>query len=250
MLKPLLAALALPLLAALAPPLDPVPVFGDPLTVDNPWAPFVPGAVKLYRGKESGVRAAGIDTFTELTRDFEWNGGTVATRVLEEKDFEAGLLVEISYSYHAQADDGSVYLFGEVSWTVEGGVPTVAEGDSWLVGGPTQPGDPPAAHDAADPTLHMPAELQVGQVFGHESFEGAAETTTVDAVGVKVKVAAGKFNDAVRVTEIDDGEDAGGKELRWLVPGVGIVKEKAKSSHRRELLATSLVGDAAQEQEP
>jgi hypothetical protein len=246
MLKPLLAVLALPLLAALAPPLDPVPEFNDPLVVDNAFAPFVPGAVKLYRGKQDGVRTAGIDNFTELTRVFEWNGSTVATRLLEEKDFEAGLLVEISYSYHAQADDGSVYLFGEVSWAVENGAPTVAEGDSWLVGGPTQPGDPPAAHDATDPALVMPAELQVGQVFGHEAFPGAAETATVAAVDVKVQTAAGQFTGAVRLTEIDDGEDDGGKEIRWVVPGVGIVKEKS-DSNRRELLATSLAGDAAEE---
>jgi hypothetical protein len=250
MLKPLLPAmLALPLLAALAPPLDPVPEFNDPLTVDNAFATFVPGAVKLYRGKEEGVRTAGIDTFTELTRDFEWNGNTVATRVLEEKDFEAGLLVEISYSYHAQADDGSVYLFGEVSWAVEGGVPTTAEADSWLVGGPTQPADPPAAHDATDPALVMPATLEVGQVFGHEAFPGAAETATVMAVDVNVQTAAGKFSGAVRLTEIDDGEDAGDKEIRWVVPGVGIVKEKSDNS-RRELLATSLAGDAAEETGP
>jgi hypothetical protein len=173
----------------------------------------------------------------------------VATRVLEEKDFEAGLLVEISYSYHAQADDGSVYLFGEVSWAVEGGVPTTAEGDSWLVGGPTQPTDPPAAHAASDPALVMPAELQVGQVFGHEAFPGAAETTTVNALDVTLKAAAGKFTGAARMTEIDDGEDAGDKELRWVVPGVGIVKEK-RDSNRRELLATSLVGVAAEETGP
>ncbi len=240
MITTLLATLALTLLAALAPPTDPLPVFSaDPLTIDNELAPFVPGAVKLYRGKEKGIRTASIDTFTEITRDFTWNGATVATRLLEEKDFENGLLVEVSLNYYAQADDGGVYLFGEVSWAVENGAPTTAEGDSWLVGGPVQPGDPPAAHDATDPALVMPAELQVGQVFGHESFPGAAETTTVQAIDVTVTTAAGKFTNAVRATEIDDGEDQGEKEIRWMVPGVGIVKNKTNST-RRELLATSL----------
>jgi len=248
MLTPLLVALCLVAGAPSSPPPpppQPVPAFADPLAIDNPCAPFVPGAVKLYRGREAGTRTAAIDTFTAQTRDFAWDAGSVACRVLEEKDFEDGVLVEVSYSYHAQADDGSVWLFGEVSWAVVDGEPTEAEADSWLVGGPTQPGDPPAAHDADAPAVIMPADPQPGQVFGHEAFPGAAETITVQAVDVGVQTAAGKFPHAVRLTELDDGEDSS-PEQRWVVPGVGIVKEKSKHT-RRELLATSLVAQAAPE---
>ena len=233
-----IAVLALlPLLAA-APESD-GPVFSQPTQITNVWAPFVPGSVKVFRGRDEGVRTAKLWSSLTETRSFEWGGGSVECRVLQEQDFEDGALVEFTLSWLAQDDAGDVYVFGEVSWEVTDGTLGEAEGDSWLVGGATHPGDPPNVQDESDPHLRMGANPQIGDVYVLPAWPSGHETVTVLAKDRKVKVPAGKWETAMLVQELDDGED-GSTEKSWIVPGIGMVK--ASSNHGRdELLATSLV---------
>jgi len=234
------AALALLPLCAFTSPGESAPGFTDPTAITNVWAPFVPGSVKLFRGRDDGVRTARVESFLAETRDFAWGGGTVECRILQEQDFEAGALIEFSLTWLAQDDEGNVQVFGEVSWAVEGGTLGEAEGDSWLVGGATQEGDPPGALNETDPHLFMSADPQPGDVFVSPAWPSGNETVTVLAKLKGVKVPAGSFEQALLVQELDDGEDGQAPEKRWIVPGVGIVKEKEKHAHD-ELLATSLV---------
>lgn len=227
----------LPLLAAA--PEGEGPVFSEPTEITNVWAPFVPGSVKVFRGRDEGVRTAKLWTSLTETRSFAWGGGSVECRVLQEQDFEDGALVELSLTWFAQDDAGDVYVFGEVSWAVEDGALGEAEGDSWLVGGATQPGDPQNALNESDPHLRMGADPQVGDAWVSPAWPSGQETVTVLAKDRKVKVPAGKWETAMLVQELDDGED-GTAEKSWIVPGLGMVKATSKHG-RDELLATSLV---------
>jgi len=226
----LLAFLGAVLLPA-ALPVDPVPSFSDPTHITNPWSPFVPGAVKLFRGRQDGAPTALLETHLKETRDFDWQGKVITCCILEERDFEHGQLAEISSNYLAQDDAGNVWSFGEVSLIVESGVVVGDEVDSWLVGGP-QVGDPADVLVASDPLLFMLANPQVGDTFAQQPAPGAGETLTVTATDLTVKLPGGTFTGVVRVQEVDDGEDgADAVSSRWLAPGVGVIKDKEHHGH-------------------
>jgi len=123
-----------------------------------------------------------------------------------------GQLVEDSRNYFSQADDGAVYYFGEVVDEYENGVIVNHEG-SWLVGGPTEPDDPPNTATASTPGLFMPGAPNVGDVFKPEDL-----------------FPAGRFASAIRVLETTrlPGE---GPESKWYAAGVGVVRGKTKNEH-------------------
>jgi hypothetical protein len=231
------ALLLLPLLLAAAPS---APSFSAPTAITNPWAPFVPGAMKAFRGHADGARLLHVESYLSDTRSFDWNGGAVLTRVLEERDFVAGALSELSWSYLAQDDAGNVQLFGEVSWSCVNGQPTTAEEDSWLVGGAKLPGDPPAAHDVTAPAMFMLAAPKAGDSFSQPAWPSGLETTIVQAAGLVMKVPSGTYTQVLKLQELDDGEDGGKPQHEWIAPGIGIVRHEG-GHEKSELFATSLV---------
>jgi hypothetical protein len=207
------------------------PVFSDPLNITNTFFPFVPGATKVYRGKSDGERIYVIDRYMTETRTFTWKGQTVTCRGLQEVEFEDGELVEISTNWFAQATNGAVYYFGETVDNYEDGEIVDHEG-AWLVGGPA-PGE--EAVTADDPSLFMPADPEVGDVWKPENVPALdiEETDTVRKVGKTVTVEAGRFEGCIKVKELDfDGET----EKKYYAPGVGVIKAKA-DGEKLELVA-------------
>jgi hypothetical protein len=213
------------------------PVFSDPLNITNPYHPFQPGGVKVFQGSEGRTRLVGLHLYLTETRSFSWNGTTVHCRILREISFEDGQLVEISDNYFAQADDGTVYYFGEVVDNYENGVVVNHDG-SWLVGGPSLPSDPPSTATDDNPTVFMPANPEVGDVFKPEDLIPVVdETATVVRAGVKVKVPAGSYDDAIAIDETSSLEP--GVTTKWYASGVGVVKEKARGE-QLDLISSTL----------
>lgn len=201
------------------------PVFTTPLAIDNTYFPLVPGAVRVFRGKEGGERTTVVDIHRADTRDFEVGGDTVTCRILQETEFTGGALSEISTNYFAQSDDGSVWYFGEVVDEYEGGVVTGHSG-SWLVGGPAG-GDPPETMTVAAPGLFMPAHPEVDDQFVPEDLpDGSSETDTIAHAGLGVRTPAGRFAGCIEVTESNQPD--GDTETKWYAPGQGVVRAKAK----------------------
>jgi hypothetical protein len=207
------------------------PTFGNPLNINNPFFPFQPGGLKVYSGKDHGTKTASMDKYLTATRTFILNGSNVACHILVEEGYENGELVERSFNYFAQADDGTVYYFGEVVNIFENGVVTSHEG-SWLVGGPTLPSDPPDAGNATKPGLFMPANPELGDIFKQEDlFPIVDETDEVVGVDLDVLVPSGKYDGAIEVQESSRLEPA--TELKWYAPGVGVVKVQTKGETLR-----------------
>jgi hypothetical protein len=218
-----------------APPVDP-PVFSSPLNITNPYFPFTVGGIKLFAGLSDRRPVAFMDLYLDETRPFQVNGGNVPTRILQETAFEDGKLLEISHNYFAQADDGTVYYFGEVVDIYEDGAVINHEG-SWLVGGPTEPGDPPDVGNASVPAVFMPGHPELGDRFKPEDvFPVADETGTVVGVGQRVVVPAGRFKNTLRVKETTRLDP--GSETKWYAPGVGVVKAKSRGE-RYGLIAST-----------
>jgi hypothetical protein len=212
------------------------PVFTNPLNITNPFMPFQPGGVKVFQGKEQGTSEVALHSYLTDTRVFLLNGTPVTCRVLREIAFEDGVLAEISDNYFAQADDGTVYYFGEVVDNYEDGVVVNHDG-SWLVGGPTLPSDPVDTGNASSPTVFMPANPEVGDVFKPEDlFPLVDETAEVQRVGVRVRVPAGTFEEAIRILE--SSALSSGTETKWYVSGVGVVMERAAGAILRLISST------------
>ena len=163
LLPMLIVGLAIPFNAVRAEAPSGPPKFGNPLNIDNAFFPFQPGGLKVFTGSDHGTKTRAIDYYLTATRTFRLNGKKVDCRILVEEAYEDAELVERSFNYFAQADDGTVYYFGEVVDNYENGVIVNHDG-SWLVGGATLPTDPPGTGNAPQPAVFMPANPELRRV--------------------------------------------------------------------------------------
>jgi hypothetical protein len=165
------------------------------------------------------------------TRTFDWNGGAVACRVVRDSKFENGACTEISRSFFARADDGSVWYFGEVAEPLppvpdEPDEPGDSESGGWVVGAPAVD-DPPGTASAPGPFLFLPAAPERGDSWKPEDLPGVVdETDRVEREGVAVRVPAGRFPDCLRIRETTVFDP--GHETKWYARGVGLVRERSR----------------------
>lgn len=201
------------------------PVFTDPLTITNSYFPFPVGGVKVFAGSDEGEATYVVDLYTTTTRTFTVGSTTVEARMLQETEFADGELAEISYNYFAQADDGTVYYFGEVVDNYEDGAVTDHDG-SWLVGG-AQPGDPVEVLTASVPAVYCLGDPEVGDVFKPEDVPGGPdETDLIQGTTKTVRVPAGRFTNCLQISERDlDGHT----EKKYWAPGTGVILAKGKN---------------------
>ena len=234
----LLGALVLGALTPASVATASTPTFSDPLSITNPYQPFPVGAVKVYRGRKEGKADVVVDLFLAETRAFQVNGAPVTCHVLQETEFLDGQLIEVSRNHLAQADDGTLYYFGELVDDYENGVIAGHEG-SWLVGGATDPGDPPDTANAPAPTVYLPGSPARGDVFKQEDLAPVVdETDTVKAVGLTLHVPGGKFPNSIQVLETTTLGDK--PETKWYARGVGPIKSKTPGE-RSALVASTLL---------
>ena len=234
----LLAALILATLTPARMATAATPTFSNPLGITNPYQPFSVGAVKVYNGRKERKADVVVDLFLAETRAFRLNGSSVKCHILQETEFQGGQLTEISRNHFAQADDGTLYYFGELVDEYQNGVINSHEG-SWLVGGPSDPDDPPGTANAPAPTVFMPAAPARGDVFKQEDLAPIVdETDTVKAVGLTVHVPGGRFHNSIQVLETTTLGDK--PETKWYARGIGPIKSKAPGE-QSALVASTLL---------
>jgi hypothetical protein len=155
---------------------------GFTLAIDNPFFPLVPGAVAVLEGGGERVQQSVLD-------EVEVVAG-VSTRVFEEREWDEGVLVEVSRNFFVQTAGGTVCYYGEDVDIYENDVVVAHEG-AWRAG-----------IDGAVPGIQVPANPAVGQTFKEESAPGIAEDTAeITAIGDTKRVPAGTFTDTVTVVE-------------------------------------------------
>jgi hypothetical protein len=147
-----------------------VPTFSHPTEVTNPLFPVSRQASVLFLGHVDGKPFRTEVTLLPETRIVQWEGHRIETLVSQYMAYLGGRIQEVAYDLYAQADDGSVWYFGEDVADFEGGAIVTKEG-TWIVGK-----DGPAA-------MIMPADPRVGNAYRTENTPGIAfEQVTVTSV--------------------------------------------------------------------
>jgi len=137
----------------------------------------------------------------------------VETRILEDRETEAGQLTEISRNYFAiDKTTQDVYYFGEDVDTYSGGKVT-GHGGAWWSG-----------VQGAKFGLMMPGRPKVGDKYYQEVAPGVAmDRAEIVAVDEPYKTPAGTFAKCVRTRE-DSTLESGTSEKRYAL-GVGLIKD-------------------------
>ena len=190
----------------------------------NPYFSLRPGRQLVLEGEEDG---AGIRAEITVLRDLETISFvtkrgvpiTVQARVLEEREFEDGEIVEVSRNWVARCvETSNIFYFGEEVDNFEDGVLVSHEG-AWRAG-----------EDGAQPGLLMPASFILGARYFQELAPDVAEDRGENTkMGFNVTVPAGTFANCVEVTETNPLSSRGGKDIKVYCPGVGIVKDETLS---------------------
>ena len=183
-----------------------VPTFSDPANVTNPLHPT--GLVEsiLMVGTVDGKAFRTEVTLLPDTRIIEWQGQQVETLVSQYVAFLDGRIHEVAYDFYAQADDGSVWYFGEDVFNFKDGVIADTHG-TWIAGK-----DGPAA-------MIMPAAPTVGDVYRPENIPGFVfEEVTVTSVGRSLEGPLGPVDGGLVIEELHMD---GATEDKTFAPGYG-----------------------------
>jgi hypothetical protein len=184
-----------------------MPSFSHPTKIENPLFPISRLHSAILSGRVEWERFKSETTLLPQTRIVEWpEGRPVETRISQYVAYLGGRLEEVALDYYAQADDGSVWYFGEDVFNYRGGVIADTEG-TWLAGR-----EGPAA-------MIMPADPRVGDVYRSENVPGlVCEEVTIGAVGRTVPGPRGAVTGALIAKELhQDGEH----EDKTFAPGYG-----------------------------
>src|SRR5215207_8350489 len=133
--------------------------FSDPTNVTNPLFPVSRQESVLMVGRVDGKAFRTEVTLLPETRIIEWQGRRVETLVSQYAAYLDGRIHEVAYDFYAQADDGSVWYFGEDVFNFKDGAIVDTHG-TWIAGK-----DGPAA-------MIMPSDPKVGDVYRPENIPG------------------------------------------------------------------------------
>lgn len=169
-----------------------------------------PGYRLTFEGRESGAPVKLV--ITTLDETIAIDG--VNTRIVEEREWKNGQLIEVSRNFFAiHPSTGDVYYFGEDVDIYKNGKVVGHEG-AWRHG----------AHGARFGLL-MPGTPRVGMRFYQEVAEGVAmDRAEVVSLTDKVKTRAGAFDGCLRTKETTPLEK-GASEFKVYAPGIGLVKD-------------------------
>ena len=179
-----------------------MPTFSDPTVVTNPLFPVSSQESVLLLGQVDGEPFRTEVTLLPDTRIIEWQGQMVETLVSQYVAYLDGRIHEVAYDLYAQADDGSVWYFGEDVFNFADGVIVDTHG-TWIAGK-----DGPAA-------MIMPADPKVGDVYRPENIPGLVfEEVTVKAVDQTLDGPLGPVEGGMLVEELHMVGTHRGQDLR------------------------------------
>jgi hypothetical protein len=183
------------------------PTFSHPTKITNPLFPISTIDSVVLLGHVEGKPFRSETTLRPYRTTVDWDGEHVEVLMSQYLAYVDGQIEEMALDRYAQADDGSVWYFGEDVFDYVDGQIAVSEG-TWLAGR----GGPPA--------MIMPAHPKPGDVFRAENITGVVfEELRVNEVDLAVHGPSGKVQGAVTMDELHvDGVTLSGKTF---APGYG-----------------------------
>ena len=206
--------------------------FSDPLTIDNPYWPLVPGTTFTYKAEGPDGCEWDVFTVTNDTKLITVGGESLTVRVVEDLAYEDedcdGIspdeLVEKTFDWHAQDDAGNIWYFGEETYNCEGADSCVLSSGSWEAGK-----DVAGVGEIAEPGIIVLANPQKGDTYYQEFYEGFAEDqATVIGLGRTVVLKSdeayppGEFSGCM-VTKEFSALSKGDIEQKYYCPDGGLV---------------------------
>jgi hypothetical protein len=189
---------------------------GQPNAIDNRYFPLVPGTTFTYDGVKDGAPLHDVMAVTSDTRSIMG----VPVTVVRDTNSSDGVLVEDTFDWYAQDDDGNVWYFGEdtTEFNPDGTVDTTF--GSWEAGqGPNLPG------------ILMLAQPRSGQTYRQEYGPGIAiDMATPLSLVRHITVPADSYGHVVMTKEFSCLEK--GIDHKFYAPNVGLVAELALSNGR------------------
>jgi hypothetical protein len=211
------------------------PPFTHPTQVTNPLFPISDLRAAVLAGRIDGKPFHTETTLLPYTRTIEWAPGhPVETLVSQYMAFLDGRLQEVALDYYAQADDGSVWYFGEDVNDYNARGLVAFQTDSWLAG------------QDGPPAMIMPGDPKVGNAFRTENIPGLVfEEVTVKTTDKTVAGPTGKVTGAMVGEELHDDAQTSDKVF---APGYG--EFLTRDTDGVEAMALAVPTDAATGPEP
>ncbi len=202
------------------------PQFTDALPLDtcglstigrNPYFILLPGYRLVLEGQEDGADLrVEITVLNEIEMIQMEDLGTVRTRVVEEREWEDGELLEVSRNFFAICCcTNAVYYFGEDVDIYEDGEVASHDG-AWRAG-----------QNGARPGLMMPGTFLLGSRYYQEVAPGVAlDRAEHVEMGLTLETPAGILDDCVAVLETTP-LDPDAEDVKVYYPGIGLVMDEA-----------------------
>jgi hypothetical protein len=190
--------------------------FSNSTTIDNRWFPLPVGTQFIFQGRSD--RGQGrlphrvIFTVTDLTKVIDG----VRTRVLWDRDINAGKLLEGELAFFAQDDDGHVWAFGEYPEEYEDDGSFAGAPDTWIVG---RAGAKAGLHMRADPRPNTPIYRH-----GFAPAIGFGDVAKVMKTGQKICGPTGCYKNVLVTDETNPEEPKDGHQLKYYAPELGNIR--------------------------
>lgn len=190
--------------------------FSNSTHLTNPYFPATPGKTYIYEGQTSD----GLERVEEKRlRTTKTILGITCVEV-NVREFLDGQITEETWDWYAQANDGTVWYFGEAvdNYDDQGNIEN--HNGSWEAG-----------VDGALPGIIMPAEPRVGLKYREEFYPDHAEDEAqVTGTGLTVVLPLNTYTNCIKTrnfTRLEPGQN----ENKYYAPGVGMVKEENNKEH-------------------
>lgn len=208
------------------------PTFSKPTPITNPLHPTSEVKQVIMGGQVDDKPFRTEVTLLPGTRPIPWRGKPVDTAIVQYVAYLDGRIHEVAMDSYAQADDGSVWYFGEDVSNYEDGKVADTEG-TWV------------ASDKTPAAMIMPAKPAVGNIYRAENAPGVVfEQVRVEKIDQSVHGPSGEITGAIEVMELHmDGTTEG----KIFAPGYG---EFSTGSPSGDLEAVSLASPTDSRQGP
>jgi hypothetical protein len=194
--------------------------------VDNPYFPLPVGRVLVYEGTKDGQGQIDRVTVTDRTKDILG----ITTTVVRDVARHHGDLLEKTFDFYAQDDQGAVWYLGEDTTAFEPNGTTDTSGSF------------EAGVDGAQPGIIMEGDPQIPDGYRQECYAGQAEDSAwVVATTGSVKVPFGKVHHVLTTLESTQIEP-GAYDRKVYGPGIGIVSELALTGGNEVAQLVSMSG--------